>query len=249
MKLMLAALLTPLVIVVTLIFRPSQNPKSQADPFMQAHATKVQVAADAQALIGIQKRWQGKKVWGYGGLTFFCSTRFGGETYRLAYHQPATISQITWIYPPEKTLIALAGGYGGLAVTLPDPPSIEVERFLEVTFVDTQAAHLAASWSASNWQIEQPKSCTPYLNVAIDEAHMQRLYSRVAPNPKLARVNNPIGLTTWQVAWLSGFPDNTKGDLVTLLKAKEWAYKSILGSNTYQFKQGRVVAYNFPRLP
>lgn len=216
-------------------------------------------------LAGLRARYEGKRVWGYGGLRGSCSP---SPQTAVGWGGPPTASaRVRHVLRPTRPLnLNAQGGPGGdaaqgadtLALTplvfvLDQAQGVEVGGSISTSAPDVPDPGDSDAFAAWLGQVTSPASCGDAYTIYLpDTWAVERVFSLTPPGAAVPdpRPDDPRGLTRWQYAWLAGFPDASYGTRDTLLRASKWEYRNIPFPATVTFgPDGRVTDVDVPRLP
>jgi hypothetical protein len=199
----------------------------------------------------IQNKWQGKTVWGYGGIGVSCASPFTYRYFGNQFFQSGKIERVDRIYLETDEYVSLAGGFGELPDREGLPDVVTGDVALIIRFGKIEGLEWTYGAAKTVDAAIDSKPCSTLIDVAGDEWHLERLFSLYPPSRGVPRktLKTLVGLTKWQLAWLQGFPNATQGTVQQLLKMDAWAWASIPFAEGVRFKNGKVVNHNQPRLP
>ncbi len=214
---------------------------------------------DDPNLPALRRAYLSQHVWLYGGSRLSCS------------YKPDT--GITFAGPPRKALrlrrivrvawptgFALAGTAGGGGYNASSPGDLMVVTPLVVQFEKPTGLAVRVAYGGADLvgittrtsAAELLRRCPPLTELLADTWQFPTIFS-LTPPPKLPRttgVNDYLGLTRRQYAWLQGYPSTTFETLPRLLELNQWKYANIPFPVTVTFgRAGRVVKQDEPRLP
>jgi hypothetical protein len=176
----------------------------------------------------IQTHWQGKKVWGYGGIFIAYLGTYGSQIAK--YNQAKTILAVRRIQLPNDVYVSLTGD-------------------LVYELYDSGQATAIATSTALEVAFSKTRRLTKF---ALDEEHLSVLFSKTPPIPVPKNLETGLQLlplTKWQFAWLNGFPNMTRGGVQDHLKSDLWQYASVPFGATATFRNGKLFSHQIPRLP
>lgn len=215
------------------------------------------LAADP-TLAALKRTYEGKEIWGYGGLKGTCDVSTQASMgVRVPLRQGVRVLQVARLGKP--LFLNAQGSFGDDVGRGADAVALTPLVFL----LDSTPFQSNGSFSSSapfeeedtSWleQATDPGNCGGAVPIYLpDTWAVQRVFSLTPPSDQVPqnRPEDPHGLTRWQYAWLAGFPSSMFGTVSELLKAPEWKYRNIPFPATVSFDaQGWVQEVRVPRLP
>ncbi|AFD27603.1 hypothetical protein [Deinococcus gobiensis] len=210
------------------------------------------------ALAALKRTYEGKEVWGYGGLGSQCDvSKDASMGVNVPLCQGVRVLQVARLGKP--LFLNAQGSFGDDVGRGADAIALTPLVFL----LDSTPFQSNGSFSSSapfeeedtSWleQATDPGNCGVAVPIYLpDTWTVQRVFSLTPPSDQVPqdRPEDPHGLTRWQYAWLAGFPSSMFGTVSELLKTPEWKYRNIPFPATVSFDaQGRVQEVRVPRLP
>lgn len=226
----------------------------------------------------LKRRYEGKTVWGYGGLKTHCFPDANSSVGKgVEWTQGVTVRRVVRLGKPQ--VLNVQGGAGDDVGHGADALALTPLVFLldaapfgstgDLGFSSSGPAGEAGSAptapnpNPANADLQRfmelasrPDLCglnVPY--TLMDTWAAERVFSLTPPSQELLTLSRNLppdgrGLTRWQYAWLNGFPSSIFGGLGELLRLPKWDYRNIPFASTVSFGQdGRVNDVQVPRLP
>jgi hypothetical protein len=229
-------------------------------------------------LAALKRKYEGKTVWGYGGLKTQCFPDANGSVGKgVPMTQGVTVRRVARLGKPQ--FLNVQGGAGDDVGHGADALALTPLVFLLDATPFRSTGDLGFSSSGPAGEADSPPTppdpdpanadlqrfmelasrpdlCgldVPY--ALMDTWAAERVFSLTPPSKELLTLSRNLppvgrGLTRWQYAWLNGFPSSTFGSLSELLTLPKWQYRNIPFAATVSFDQeGRVNDVQVPRLP
>ncbi len=229
-------------------------------------------------LAALKRRYEGKTVWGYGGLRTHCFPNENSSVGKgVELNQGVTVRRVARLGKPQ--FLNVQGGAGDDVGHGADALALTPLVFLldatpfgstgDLGFSSSGPAGEAGSPPTApdpdpvNADLQRfmelanrPDLCglnVPY--ALLDTWAAERVFSLTPPSQALLTLSRNLppdgrGLTRWQYAWLNGFPSSTFGSLGEVLTLPHWQYRNIPFASTVSFGQnGQVDGVQVPRLP
>ena len=211
------------------------------------------------SLPALRHSYTKKRTWAYGGFELSCA--YGPET-RIAFAGPPRASlrvrrilRVAW---PVNLSPANKEGRGGYSPDSPGdfmvgtPLVVQFEKSGRLAFSSASGGGNLDTLIADASDASLLRRCPPLTEFVADPWQLHTVLSpKPPPNlPRVENVNDYLGLTRAQYAWLQGYPSATFGKRPRLLELRRWKYANIPFPITVTFgRGGRVVVQDVPRLP
>lgn len=221
----------------------------------------------------LQRRYEGRSVWAYGGLSGSCSPKTGVSVGVGAdVRSPLKVWRVLRLAQPLflnagggfgddvghgadsialTPLVVLVSsgplqGTGSVAASLPAEPPRPGEH---PGTPDDSSVETLIGWVQT---LGTPELCGPHFPAFLpDTWALERVFSLTPPPADLPREGTPAqGMTRLNYAWRAGFPGADWGTRDELLGKAAWHYRNIPFPSTVSFDAGgRVTDIEVPRLP
>ena len=214
---------------------------------------------DDLELPALRQAYLGHRVWLYGGPRLGCSYSPGTRiTFAGPPRKAVRIRRIVRVAWPTGFALAGTDGFGGYNAASPGdimvvtPLVVQFEKPTGLAFSVAYGGGDLVGVTTRTSDAELLRRCPPLTTLLADPWQLPTVFSLTPPPklPRITKVNDYLGLTRSQYAWLRGYPSTTFGTLPRLLKLKQWKYANIPFPITVSFdRTGHVVKRDEPRLP